>query len=82
MLQLKGSYITDQNINTIITLLEPSTKLSNYFTHQAIQLSGATNVPSEAVFSVAKHILSAVQNRLDDEKACASMCLKTWYDLE
>lgn len=43
-------------------------------------IAQATSVPSEEAFSVAKHTLSAVRNRLDDEKARASLCLKTWYD--
>src|SRR2546423_7195574 len=39
----------------------------------------ATSVSSEQIFSTAKHTISAVRNRLDSEKACASLCLKTWY---
>ena len=38
-----------------------------------------TSVPSEQIFSMAKHTISAVRNRLDCEKARASLCLKTWY---
>ena len=40
----------------------------------------ATSVASEQIFSVAKHSISATRNRLDPEKARASLCLKTWYD--
>ncbi len=37
----------------------------------------ATSVPSEQVFSIAKHTISAMHNQLDAEKARASLCLKT-----
>src|SRR2546421_3908578 len=40
----------------------------------------ATSVASEQIFSVARHTISATCNRLDAEKARASLCLKTWYD--
>ena len=40
----------------------------------------ATSVASEQIFSVARHTISATRNRLDAEKARASLCLKTWYD--
>ncbi|CAG8645620.1 9267_t:CDS:2, partial [Paraglomus occultum] len=40
----------------------------------------ATSVPSEHVFSIAKHTISPVRNRLDEKKVRASLCLKSWYE--
>lgn len=40
----------------------------------------ATSVTSEQIFSVAKHTISETRNRIDAEKARASLCLKTWYE--
>ena len=40
----------------------------------------ATSVPSEQIFSVAKHTISPTRNRLSPEKIRASLCLKTWYE--
>ena|SRR2546421_4503349 len=40
----------------------------------------ATSIASEQIFSVVKHTISATHNKLDAEKAQASLCLKTWYD--
>jgi len=40
----------------------------------------ATSVSSESAFSIAKHTLSPVRNRLDPEKARASLCLKSWIE--
>ncbi|CAG8811657.1 10269_t:CDS:2, partial [Cetraspora pellucida] len=40
----------------------------------------ATSVPSEQVFSVAKHTINPLRNRLDPEKARATLCLKSWYE--
>ncbi|CAG8778798.1 10764_t:CDS:2, partial [Cetraspora pellucida] len=37
----------------------------------------ATSVTSEQIFSIAKHTISKTRNRIDAEKACASLCLKT-----
>ena len=39
----------------------------------------ATSVPCEQIFSVAKHTISLVRNRIDGENARASLCLKSWY---
>lgn len=65
-------------------LLDPSSKFSTFGSlvnmARDYLIAQATSVPSEEAFSVAKHTLSAVRNRLDDEKARASLCLKTWYD--
>jgi len=43
-------------------------------------IAQATSVPSENIFSVAKHTISLVRNRLDEKKVRASLCLKSWYD--
>jgi len=40
----------------------------------------ATSVPSERVFSLAKHTISPTRNRLSEENVRASICLKTWYE--
>ncbi|EXX56929.1 hypothetical protein RirG_211800 [Rhizophagus irregularis DAOM 197198w] len=40
----------------------------------------ATSVPSEQIFSVAKHTISPTRNRLSEENIRASLCLKSWYD--
>ena len=40
----------------------------------------ATSVPSEQVFSIAKHTINPLRNRLDPEKARATLCLKSWYE--
>ncbi|CAG8691993.1 15238_t:CDS:2, partial [Cetraspora pellucida] len=40
----------------------------------------ATSVPSEQIFSVAKHTINSLRNRLDPEKARATLCLKSWYE--
>lgn len=42
----------------------------------------ATSVASERIFSIAKHTITATRNRLDSEKARASLCLKSWIDSE
>ena len=42
-------------------------------------IAQATSVPSEHIFSVAKHTISPVRNRLDEKKVRASLCLKSWY---
>jgi hypothetical protein len=39
-----------------------------------------TSVPSEQAFSIAKNTISLIRNRLDPEKARASLCLKSWLD--
>ena len=39
----------------------------------------ATSVASEQMFSVAKFTINPTRNRLNPEKACASLCLKTWF---
>ena len=36
-----------------------------------------TSVPSEQAFSIAKNTISLIRNRLDPEKARASLCLKS-----
>jgi hypothetical protein len=38
----------------------------------------STSVASEATFSVARHTVSSVRNRIDGESARASLCLKSW----
>ena len=38
----------------------------------------STSLPSEATFSVARHTISSVRNRIDGESARASLCLKSW----
>ena len=40
----------------------------------------ATSVPSERMFSTAKHTISPTRNRLSPERARASICLKMWYE--
>ena len=42
----------------------------------------ATSVSSEQMFSIAKHTLNPIQNRLDSEKAQESLCLKSWIESE
>jgi hypothetical protein len=39
-----------------------------------------TSVPSEQAFSIAKNTITPTRNRLDPEKARASLCLKSWID--
>ena len=39
----------------------------------------ATSVPSEQIFSIAKFTIGSERNRLDPEKARATLCLKTWF---
>ena len=41
-----------------------------------------TSVPSEQAFSIAKNTITPTRNRLDPEKARASLCLKSWIDSE
>ena len=43
-------------------------------------IAQATSVSSEHVFSIAKHTISPVRNRLDEKKVRASLCLKSWYE--
>lgn len=43
-------------------------------------IAQATSVASEQVFSIAKHTISPVRNRLDEKKVRASLCLKSWYE--
>jgi hypothetical protein len=40
----------------------------------------ATSVSSEQAFSIAKNTVNPTRNRLDPEKARASLCLKSWID--
>ena len=40
----------------------------------------ATSVSSESAFSIAKHTLSPIHNRLDPEKVQASLCLENWIE--
>ncbi|CAG8503621.1 2504_t:CDS:2, partial [Ambispora gerdemannii] len=42
----------------------------------------ASSVPSELTFSIAKHTVSAVRNRIDGETARTSLCLKSWITNE
>lgn len=42
----------------------------------------ATSVPSEQMFSIAKHTISPTRNRLSPENIRASLCLKSWYKLD
>jgi hypothetical protein len=62
------------------------TKDPNYITlsHMAKDYFSiqATSVASEQMFSIAKHTLSPIRNRLDSEKARASLCLKSWIEAE
>ncbi|CAG8473846.1 13407_t:CDS:2 [Cetraspora pellucida] len=81
----KGKYERGSGISTIKRHFESNHKkiYDQCQQPQAVMHYGVndtTSVPSEEAFSVAKHTLSPVRNRLDDEKACASLCLKTWYD--
>ncbi|CAG8719459.1 16196_t:CDS:1, partial [Dentiscutata heterogama] len=39
----------------------------------------AISVASKQMFSIAKFTISPTRNRLEPEKACASLCLKTWF---
>ncbi|CAG8695097.1 957_t:CDS:2, partial [Racocetra persica] len=41
-----------------------------------------TSVASEQMFSIAKFIISPTRNRIEPEKACASLCLKTCSELK
>lgn len=42
----------------------------------------ASTVPSESTFSIAKHTINAVRNRIEGETARASLCLKSWITNE
>ena len=58
-----ASRIKDPNYITL------SHMAKDYFSIQA------TSVSSEQMFSIAKHTLNPIRNRLDPEKAQASLCL-------
>ena len=65
-----ASRIKDPNYITL------SHMAKDYFSIQA------TSVSSEQMFSIAKHTLNPIQNRLDSEKAQESLCLKSWIESE
>ncbi|CAG8502794.1 3300_t:CDS:2 [Racocetra persica] len=44
-----------------------------------LPIKETTSVASEQMFSIAKFTISPTKNQIDPEKACAALCLKTWY---
>ncbi|CAG8758192.1 6651_t:CDS:2 [Gigaspora margarita] len=67
------------NVENSIIVKDDETNTDNELSRPIKKIVQATSVASEQMFSIAKFTISPTRNRLEPEKACASLCLKTWF---